>query len=189
MANDFVDILLTPYKGLNLADNAHRLKAGQLVTATNLICNPDGSFERVDCYKDILTSTLGTGYSLSIFEFERWDGTLDILFFYDTALYKLDTVGTTATAICTGLSANKKIGYAIYNDYCYFGNGFDANRVICPTYTHKVTRTAVSTADATESATALALANALRTDYTTHIASTTQHNQADATNTISAAAL
>ena len=185
MAKDFVDVLLTPLKGLSLFNDSHRLKAGDLVTATNILCNPDGSFERVDCYVDFLTSTLGTGYALSIYEFERWDGTRDIIFFYDTTLYKLDNVGTTATALITGLSANKKIGYAAYNDYLYFGNKFDANRVLCPTFTHKIARAAVSTANATDKATTITLYNALATDYATHLASTTQHNQADTTNTLS----
>ena len=182
---DFKEILLTPYKGLSLVDDPYRLQQGGLVTATNILCNPDGSFQRVDCFKDFLDSTLGTGYALSIYEFERWDGTRDIHFVYNDTLYKLDNVGTTATAILTGISANKKMGFMAYNDYLYFGNKFDANKVLCPTYTHKIARTIVITADATDKATTITLYNALATDYAAHIASTTQHNQADATNTLS----
>lgn len=46
----------------------------------------------------------------------------------------------------------------------------------------------IDTADATDAATTLALANELRTAYVAHIASTQKHSAADATNTVSAAA-
>jgi hypothetical protein len=184
MAKDYATAMLSPYGGLDLVNDPHRLAAGSLSTATNIICHDDGSFERVNGYTDILTSDIGVSYALSIYEFERWSGEKDIIFVYNDTLYKLDNSGNTATALITGLSANKKMGYCAYNDYLYFGNKFDANRVLVPSFTHKIARTVVATADATALASVKTLANALKADYNTHRVSTTQHSSADATNVI-----
>lgn len=54
---------------------------------------------------------------------------------------------------------------------------------IADTLVHKAARTAPSLTKATSLATAYTLANAIQTDYALHIASTSDHDNADATNT------
>jgi len=57
----------------------------------------------------------------------------------------------------------------------------------CGCILHGATTSAIATADATDAATTIALANAMKSAYTAHIADTDAHLAADSTNTISAA--
>lgn len=184
MPSRYPTVGLPPLKGLNLFDDPERLEWGELSEATNVIINKDGSVERVKGYTNLLASSLGTSYCTSLYEFERWDGSLEIFFEYSGTLYKLDPVTWTYTTVLTGLTAGAKIGYVSYNDYLYLGNGLDENKKLIPIYIHYNPRTAVATADATAIASVKTLANALKADMNAHLASTSQHNAADATNTI-----
>lgn len=132
MPSRFTEVRLSPWKGLNIFENKYRLSSGDMVDATNILSNTDGSVERVNGYTDILAANLGTAYCTSIYEFETWDGSLYVLFSNAGSVYKINTDWTTATALITGLSDSKKVGFTNYNNYCYFGNGFDENKVLRP---------------------------------------------------------
>lgn len=173
--------------GLNLQDDKMRLNPGELETATNVICNQDGSAERITGYTNKLASSLGTSYCASLAEFQKWDGTIETYFEYNGTLYQLDTLTWTYRQVTAGLLAGARIGYAFYNNYIFFGNGYDENKKIIPDFIHYTDRAAITTAVATTTATAIVLAEAIRTDYNVHRVSTAQHNAADSTNTIAAA--
>ncbi len=174
---------LAPLKGLNLKDDKYRLQPGDLIQADNVFVNEDGSVDRIDGITDILTADLSSAYLLSLYEWERWDGTLELLFLDGTTLRKYNNDGT-STIVKSGLTNSAKVRYVSYNDALYMGNGLDSNKVHYPTHRHKIGRTAISTANATDLPTVKALANALKADMNLHLASVTQHNVADTTNTI-----
>lgn len=187
MPSKFPTVMMPKLKGLNLQDDKMRLEPGELETATNVICNPDGSAERIPGYTNKLAASLGVSYCGSLAEFEKWDGTIETYFEYNGTLYQLDCLTWTYRQVLAGLQAGARIGYAFYNNYIYFGNGYDENKKIIPEYIHYTDRTAVSTAIATSTASAITLAEAIRTDYNLHRVSTDQHNAADSSNTVAAA--
>lgn len=184
MPSRFPTVTLPPLKGLNLKDDAHRLTWGECVEATNVIIHEDGSADRVDGYTNLPASSLGASYCASLFEFERWDGSIEQFFEYSGTLYKKDPITHVTSVVLSGLTAGARIGYVPYNDYLFFGNGFDECKKMVPVYRHYSPRAAVATADATALASVKTLANALKADMNIHIASTSQHSAADATNTI-----
>jgi hypothetical protein len=187
MPSRFPTVLMPKLLGLNLRDDKMRLNPGECETATNVICNPDGSAERITGYTEKLASSLGTSYCGSLAEFEKWDGTIETYFEYNGTLYQLDTATWTYRQVLSGLLAGARIGYAFYNNYIFFGNGYDVNKKIVPEFIHYTDRAAITTAVATTTASAITLAEAIRTDYNAHRVSTTYHNAADATNTVAAA--
>jgi len=190
MPSQYPVLMLPPLKGLNKRDNPERLQWGELVTATNILINEDGSGERIKGYTDLLASNIGVSFCTSFVDFERWDGSYDYFFEYNGTLYQLyqpDPTSWTYRTILSGLVAGARIGYVSYNDYLYLGNGLDENKKIVPIYRHFINRAAITTADASNEATAVALANALKTDYNLHRVSTTQHNSADSTNAVTTA--
>ena len=186
MPSKFPTVLLPPLRGLNLRDDVRRLDWGELSEATNIILLEDGSTKRIDGYVDLISS-LGSSPATSLYEFERANGSIEYLFEYSGTLYSFDPLTNTTRALISGLLAGAKIGFASYNDYLYFGNSYNENKKLTPTYRHYIARDAITTAVASDEATSVALANALKVDYTAHIASTAQHNAADTSNAISAA--
>lgn len=191
MPSQFPTIMFPPSRGLNSEDDITRLPSGDLNIATNVFVNEDGSIERIDGYTDIVSSDFGTSnYAISLYEMERWDGSLEVFVIYNTVLKKIEEVlpdSWSTRSVHTGLSAWKRMGYASYNDRLYHGNGFDANRYLVPVYRHYSNDTALATANCTATADGIVLGEAIRADYTAHISSTVFHNAADGTNTIAAA--
>lgn len=188
MPSRYPTYMIPPAKGLNLKDDPYRLQAGDLMSGTNIKVSEDGSFERCDGYTDVLTSDIGTtNYCISLTEFGRWDGSIEIFVLYDIYLKKVDPVTWSRSNVYSNMSSDKKIGYVSYGDRLFLGNAYDSNKFIVPIYRHYSERTAISTADATSTASTITLAEALRTDYIAHISSTLQHNAIDGTNVIAAA--
>lgn len=183
MSSGYPLVNLPPLIRLNLKDDKYRLGSGDVIQADNVFINEDGSIDRVDGITNILNSALSSICLLSLIEWERWDGTLELLFLDGTTLRRYNNDGT-STIIKSGLTDSAKIRYVSYNDALYMGNGLDTNKVHYPTHRHKIGRTAITTANATDLATVKTLANALKADMNLHLASTTQHNAADTTNTI-----
>jgi hypothetical protein len=147
MPSKYPTIMLPPYRGLNLRDDSRRLEWGELSEATNVILREDGSFERIDGYTNLLTS-LGSSVTTSLYEFERSDGSVEYLFEYSGTLYLFNPLTNTTKSIMTGLLPGAKIGFAQYNDYLYFGNSYNSNMKLTPTYRHHIARAAITTADA-----------------------------------------
>ncbi|RMG04681.1 MAG: discoidin domain-containing protein [Nitrospirae bacterium] len=176
MPSRYPTILLPLLKGLNLRDDPYHLKPGELIAATNVIINPDGSIERINGYSDFLTSDLGSGMCLSLYIFKRWSGTVEYLFIYDDTLYVYTDVSG-LRGLKSGLTNDQKVGYVTFNDYCYFGNGFDTSQMIRPNFVHyKDSGDVCSTADATDLSSAITLANSLKISLNSHFNDTSSHN-------------
>jgi hypothetical protein len=192
MPSKFPTLRVSPLRGLNLKDDKYNLKTGDLILATNVFGNNDGSIERVDGYADLFTELSATpSTALSIFEWKRYDGSRDIVFMYSGGLYMIQSYATSPAAqlLTSGLTSGKRTRYVHYNDYLFFGNGYDYNRVITPSPIHSLVGTGTTVTNASDLATVKDLYNDLRTKYTTHIADVVAHTKADSTNTITHAAL
>jgi hypothetical protein len=187
MPSRYDTYMIPPAKGLNLNDDPYRLQPGDLMSGTNIKINEDGSFERIDGYTDLLTDIGTTEYCISLTEFERWDGSIEIFVLYDTYLKKIDPATWTYRNIYTNMSTGKIFHSCAYGDRLFFGNAYDANRYCAPVYRHHVERTTIATVDATNTATAVALSSAILADYIVHTSSVLQHNEIDGTNLITAA--
>jgi len=180
--------MLPPALGLNVKDDPYRLQPGELISGTNIKIHEDGSFERVRGYTNLFATDIGTTeYCVSIAEFDRWDGSVEIFVLYDTSLKKVDSVTWSNRNAYLSMSGGKRLGYVTYGDRLLFGNAFDVNKFIVPVYRHYQERDSISTADATNTATAITLASGLHDDYVVHLSSVLQHNIADATNVVTAA--
>ena len=146
----------------------------------------DGAFERMEGYTDLMSDIGTTDYCVSLREFQRWDGSIEIFVLYDTYLKNVDPVTWTYRNIYDSLSNGVPVDYVQYGDRSFFGNGYDANRFCCPIYRHFESRAIISTADATSTATAISLASDLNVDYAAHLASILQHNAEDTADAITA---
>ena len=192
MPSKFPTVRISPLQGLNKRDDKYNMKTGDLLYGPNVFCNNDGSIERVKGYENLF-DPISTTESIchSIFEWKRYDGSRDIVFLHDDDLYIITSYHSNPSyaLLLAGMSSGKKIRYVHYNDYLFFGNAFDANKVVTPNNIHIQLGTVETTDNATDLASVKTLFNALKAKYNTHIASTVLHAKADATNTVASADL
>jgi hypothetical protein len=111
--------------GLNNRDADSLVKDNQLTDCMNVIANDVGSLEKRSGYKALLTTALGSAI-VSIFEYNKYDGTTIYLVSTATGLFKLssDMKTTTAVALPSGVTLTTGIkAFFTMKDKCYMLTG------------------------------------------------------------------